>query len=140
VSTSGINPSSFDRRAAVRAQADAVAARIVRTAGTVETAGSGEGQVDVTFPNLYIEKPALSFGGELAPGSPLVAGQFPTVSVIVVSWVTLIKSLGVLYTGARLCVVTTGVTTQGVIVHWQAEGKALSSPLDVGIVNSTGTA
>lgn len=131
---------AYDRRDALRSRLDAVTVKVVRTAGFITSTGAGEGLVDVTFPNTYIEKPAMSFGGELASGQLLTAGSYPTVSIVVATWLTVVKGQATSYIGARLAVVTTGPATQIVIVHWQAEGKATAAPAYVAPINSTGTA
>jgi hypothetical protein len=138
----GISDYAFDRRAATRARADAVQAKVVRVSGTVEAAGNGEGIADVAFSTQFVEVPTMSFGGQMGFGTVLVGGQFPTVSVLVHHFVTteLPQGLSSLVVGAALIIVTTGPANQLVVVHWQAEGKALSNPSDVGYFNSTGTA
>lgn len=131
------NSHGFDIREGQRARINNFNVKVVRTSGTVMTTGAGEGLFDVTFASPYIEKPAMSMGGELAPTTVLVAGSYPTVSVIVGTWVlqTTVGSPSVFYLGARLVIVTTGPVDQQVIVHWQAEGKAFTLPLP-----GTGTA
>jgi len=129
------DPSStnaLDRRLAMRDRVRQINAAIVKVAGTVQTTGSGEGLLTVDFGYTFVEKPALSLGGELHPTSSLVAGQYPTVSVIVSAWTqpTPVSSSisNNYYTGAVFAIVTTGPTDQVVIVHWQVEGMALMSP------------
>lgn len=131
---------SFDNRDGRRERLNSTNVKVVRTSGFVTTTGAGEGVLDVAFACIYIEKPALSMGGELTGNTLLVAGSYPTVSVIVGSWViSPVTPTGtaqsVVYTGARLIIVTTGDPAQQVIVHWQAEGRALASPIP-----GTGTA
>jgi hypothetical protein len=135
----GVSSYAFDRRDAARQRAASLEVKVVSANGFVQAAGAGEGLVDVVFPNWYVEKPAISFGGELANQSP-VAGKFPTVSVVVTSWSTQDRNFNTYYLGATLAVVTTGPPDQVLIVHWQAEGKALSAPGDIGPTNATGNA
>lgn len=133
----------LDYREGQRNRLNASTVKITRTVGFVVTHGAGEGLVDVVFGNRYIEKPALSLGGELMTPA-LTVGSYPTVSVVVVSWATESKTtkpeLGpqVYYLGAKLAIVTTGPPTQDMVVHWQVEGKALAGPTDT--ATGTGTA
>lgn len=134
-------PVAFNRRQATQNRLIAVQVHVVRASGTVKTTGAGEGLVDVKFPNEYIEKPALSFGGELDAGQTLTAGAFPTISIIVAKWLMNKKPNNSYFAGATLAIVTTGPADQVVITHWQAEGKAMSNPGDAASpANSTGNA
>lgn len=119
------------------ARIDAFLIKSTRTSGTVGTSGVGEATVEVKFPVWYVERPSVSFGGELAENEYLQEGQLPTVSVVVISWVKALdnRPAGGYFVGAKLAVVTTGrVNTdsgqgQHMIVHWQAEGKAIRAPI-----------
>lgn len=97
--------------------------------GFVEVAGAGEGLVDINFPVWFLEVPVMSFGGELGPNEVLVDGSFPTLNVMVKSWVRTAKNGTDYYTGATLIIVTTGSVAQRATAHWQGEGRALVNPL-----------
>lgn len=100
-----------------------------RISGFVEVAGAGEVLADVNFPVWFIERPSMSFGGELGPNEPLEVENYPTVSVMVKSWAKRQKAGADYFTGATLIVVTSGPEKQRVIAHWQMEGRALVNPL-----------
>ncbi len=97
--------------------------------GQFRVNGQGEAQIDVTFPTRFVEKPILSFGAELIEGDSQVPGFMPWANVIVLSWTTKeIPPTGRAYTGARLGVVSGGVSFQKMNIHWKFNGKALKSP------------
>lgn len=91
--------------------------------------GAGETTVNLNFPILFQERPALSCAGELAEGSVLQAGSFPWCSAMVASWVTEERNGQTYYTGAKVAVVVGGPSRQKSIVHMNVEGKALQSPV-----------
>lgn len=100
-----------------------------RILGEVSVTGAGEVVFPVSFPVWFWERPSVSFGAELATNEKLVAGKYPTVSVVVQKWRTVRRDLHDFYTGADLLIVTTGHDDrQRSIVHWQAEGRALVNP------------
>lgn len=104
--------------------------RPTRIAGFDKVVDPGEVLFEVNFPVWFVERPAMSFSGELPEGVAPVDGKFPTVSVVVARWK---KSLpdrpdGGFYSGAFLAVVTTGHAGLEMLVHWQAEGKAMRNP------------
>lgn len=121
------NSHALDYRDGQRNRLNASTAKVTRTVGFVVTHGAGEGLVDVVFGARYIEKPALSCGGELVTAA-LTVGQYPTANVVVVSWATAHVGPEIYYLGAKLAIVTTGPPTQDMVVHWQVEGKALGGP------------
>lgn len=94
--------------------------------------GAGEASQFVKFPVSFIERPNFVTGGELNPGSVATSGSYPTISCVISSWE--IQQLGnagfakEYFTGAYILVVTTGVSTQKMWVHWRATGRALSNP------------
>jgi hypothetical protein len=93
---------------------------------------AGEVSVDVNFPVRFIERPSLSFGGELDGNHFPEAGNYPTVSVVVARWtkdlIDTTRDEG-FYSGATLMVVTTGKSDQKMIVHWQMSGRAFKNPV-----------
>lgn len=104
--------------------------------GTFLVDGSGEASADIVFPVKFIERPNISFGGELHLDTNPVAGQFPTISVVVNRWITdppaaltyTVATLKLYFVGAQLLVVTTGPTSQRMWVHWTAKGRAIINP------------
>jgi len=104
--------------------------------GRTRVLGLGEATVDIRFPVIYIEPPIFQFGGELAEGSSLVQGTFPTISAIVSQWeidepdLDLFgQSLRIWYRGATLAIVTTGPPDTDVYLHWTFTGRAVSNPV-----------
>lgn len=93
----------------------------------VGTATNQELAVDVTFPVWFVDRPAMSFGAELMR-EILTDGSFPTISVVVVAWTKIhdIRPGGGYYTGARLAIVASGRAGEEMVVHWQADGKAIN--------------
>lgn len=83
--------------------------------------------LEVTFPVWFVDRPAMSFGAELMR-ELITDGDFPTISVVVVAWTKVHENRpgGGLYTGAQLAVVASGRDGEQMIVHWQANGKAMN--------------
>lgn len=100
------------------------AAQVLRLQGEIEVKGAGELLLPVAFPQHFVQKPSWSFAGELAPNEVLEAGNYPTVSLVIKSWVI---RQG-LYVGAQVVIVTGGPARQVMRVHWQAEGVAITNP------------
>ena len=119
---------ALEQRRGVTERARSMQGRVHRVVGFFQSAGPGEGLVDVDFPVWFQEVPALSFGGELGANQVLVDGNFPTLSVLVKSWKLRQQAERNYYAGATLIVVTTGSAEQVLKVHWQVEGKALVNP------------
>jgi len=119
----------FEQRRGQVERGRSVEGRIHKVFITINLIGSGEVLADVNFPVWFQEKPAVSSGGEMAENEVIVDTQFPTISVIVKSWVKQKRDLAEYFTGATLIVVTSGVPGQKMIAHFQAEGKALRNPL-----------
>ena len=104
-----------------------------RVTGFELTIGAGEVSIDVKFPVWFVEKPSMSFGGELEEGEFIQDRKFPTVSVVVVRWEKAqAERGGGWFVGANLAVVTTGKKDHRMWVHWQAEGKAIANPSSPG--------
>lgn len=119
----------FEARRGTTNRLDDVTGKIHSIQGFVNIVGAGEAILDVNFPVWFLEKPLFTFGGEMAPGEVLTAGQYPMISMIVHSWVMKDYPNNVSYfAGAHLIVVTTGSATQRLIGHWQAQAKALRNP------------
>lgn len=92
----------------------------------------GEGEVlrAVSFPIFFAQKPHLTFGGSLEENQQLIAGSFPTVSVVSANWV--VEKRGTqtyLYKGCDLAVVVTGARgAQKMWVNWTFTGTGLTNP------------
>jgi hypothetical protein len=99
--------------------------------GFVEIDGTGEAMVDVTFPATFLEKPAFTFGFELADNTWPTDGAFPVYSASVITWVTSKRSNDrVYYLGARLGVVIFGVSDMRSILHYIAAGQKFTDPVN----------
>lgn len=123
----------FETRRADLARVEAALIKPTRVTGFELTHGAGEATIEVKFPVWFVQKPSMSFGGELDEGEFVEEGKFPTVSVVVVSWVMAQKERdGGWFVGAALAVVTTGKDDQRMWVHWQAEAKAIANPSSPG--------
>lgn len=121
--------SQIQAQETAKARSDSITPGLQICSGQVRVNGAGEASFPVTFPVKFTEKPALSFGGEILAGDTIEQGLMPTANVIVLGWSTQDNPpVGRLYTGALLGVVTTGVTFQKMIVHWNMIGKAITSP------------
>lgn len=126
--------------AIARSQRDVIRNRDVRAAehvikGRTKVLGVGEATVEVRFPVVYLEAPTFTFGGELAEGSILSPGEFPTVSAIVSRWQVdepdldlFGQTMRIHYRGATLAIVTTGPADTDVYLHWTFTGRAISNP------------
>lgn len=119
-----------NRAAATKdAQADFVA-RPYWAAGRFMMDNIGEVAKDIVFPVSFIQEPMFFSGGVLEDNQQVVAGQLPTFSGVVLSWVT--EKHGpdtVLYTGCRIAAVFTGQTGQKGWVNWHFIGTALVNPI-----------
>ncbi len=127
----------IERRRADLGRIDDFTIKTTRVSGFILTEGAGEGLHDLTFPVTFTERPSMSFGAELETNQFVEDLAFPTVSVVVVSWVKAMTDRvggGVnapgWFTGAMLAIVTTGKNEQRMWIHWQAEGKALRDPVN----------
>lgn len=120
----------LQRRRGIVEKAQALESRVHRIEGTLKTGGLGNGSVEVAFPVWFLDRPSWSDGWELEPSQALEVNNFPQVHVGVASWImhTPIPHVSY-YVGAVLAVlVTAGRGDQKLIIHWQAQGKALRSP------------
>lgn len=116
------------RRATLRRAEDAVI-KPTRVSGFEKTVGAGEVSVTVKFPVWFVQRPSMSFGAELEEGQFVQDLLFPTVSVVVIKWTKKYpERAGGYYVGCVLACVTTGKEDQRVVIHWQAEAKAMSIP------------
>jgi hypothetical protein len=121
--------SPFENRRAEVDRQDAMGISNHRISGFLTVLGAGEVAVDVPFPLWFVEKPAFSFGGELAEGHSAEALNMPTVSCVVLRWATQTREMATYWTGANLAVVTTGKEDHSMVVHWHMEGKAFVNPV-----------
>jgi len=94
------------------------------------TMNAGEVIIPITFGVWFIERPNVTFGGELDDGDFVEAGAFPTVSGVIVRWTRQKpeRNNGGYFVGAEVCCVTTGRDEQRIWLHWRAEGKAMANP------------
>lgn len=92
----------------------------------VGTALTQEALIEIDFPVWFVDKPGISFSAELVRDI-IEEGNFPTISVVVVSWKKAhdVRPGGGYFIGANIAVVASGREGEQMIVHWQAEGKAL---------------
>lgn len=120
---------SFEQRRGTVDRQAAIQGGVFRVSYFLEVSGDGESTIDVNFPVAFSEYPSCYSGGALQPGQVLVAGNFPTCSVMVGTWKTQEKGSHLYYIGATLILVVGGPTTQLSVLHFHAEGKALQNPL-----------
>lgn len=94
------------------------------------TVNAGEVIIEVNFNVWFVERPTMTFGGELDANDFVADTQFPTVSGVVTEWVMKQAERlgGGYFSGCRFAAVTTGKADQRVWVHWRAEGKAMVNP------------
>lgn len=121
--------SAFEsKRGEVERQSDSEAQNFHVT-GEIQCNGAGENVVSVTFPILFVVKPSYSFGPELGPGQPAIAGQLPECSMTVLQWHENVREDGsIIYAGATFGAVTYGPATQVVTVQWHMQGVGLRGP------------
>lgn len=124
-----------NRKASERARLEDNIARTQMVSGEFLVAGVGELTKEVLFPVKFVEKPLLSFGGELAENSSPVDGAFPTVSVVVGGWNLEVPGIENqetpdrrYFVGATLLVVTSG-TAENMWIHWHMMGMAITNPV-----------
>lgn len=94
--------------------------------------GTGEVSLDVVFSVLFSGRPAFYFGGELEAGHSPIAGRFPTISAVVVAWVTEKSVEGAFdgyFKGCTLAIKTEGQVDQLLWLHWHFRGTGLRNPL-----------
>lgn len=109
----------------------AAGAQYFKVSGEIEVDGVGETAISVSFPVLFVDKPAYSFGPELYPGQVTVIGNLPTASCTVLLWHHRVRDDGSnIYTGAQFAIVTTGPTGQAMIIQWHMEGIGLRGPVE----------
>lgn len=107
-----------------------MAASKTKLTGEIRVNGAGETKTNVTFPIQFTEKPVMNFGAEMIEGDAIIDGFMPTISVVILGWVT--KDLPPtqrLYLGATLGIVVGGAHFNKLSVHWSVEGTALSNPV-----------
>jgi hypothetical protein len=124
-----------NRKQSERARIEDSIARHQIVQGQFLVSGVGELAKEVVFPVKFIEKPLLSFGGELAENSSPTDGGFPTISVVVGGWNLEIPGETnqetpdrKYFVGANLLVVTTG-TDENMWIHWHMSGMAITNPV-----------
>lgn len=112
---------------------DAIATHTI-ISGEITVVGGGDVAADINFPVWFVEKPIMTFGGEVAGTVDLTLGSFPLVSALVGKWD--IQSLDAVqggkfsgrmfYAGAQMLLSIDGASD--IIVHYQFSGMALTNP------------
>lgn len=106
-----------------------VRADVVEVPGRVMINGMGEAFIDLDFPVKYSTLPNFTSGFETPEGQNLILGAMPTGRAFVSEWKTKEHlPFSVYYTGAKICVVTTGQFYQKMILNFSFSGTALSNP------------
>lgn len=95
---------------------------------TFPVVGAGEAFKDINFPCMFVEKPALTSGGEVDPWVP-VSGNYPWCSAMAGGWVTVQKGQATYWVGCRVILVVGGSADQKSTIHFHVEGKALQGPV-----------
>lgn len=121
---------AIEQRRGVVERNRSVQGAVYSIAGFIKCNGAGEGLYETNFPMMFQERPAMSFGAELADNSTLEDGNFPWVNVMVKSWKKIKKDGQTFYTGCTLIIVASGHETMSYTAHWQATGRALTNPLN----------
>lgn len=123
------------QRAQLRASTDAahldsMTGKILKVWGLISILGPGEALLDVLFPVLFTELPAVSSSFHLADGEVVESGNFPVINVGVKAW-NFDQKLGKtrFYKGAELLIVATGHADMRATAHWQLEGRAVVPPV-----------
>ena len=98
---------------------------------------TGEGTFSVNFTYTFTVKPTFTYGSELGLNQSPVKGSFPQFSATVYRWVTRTVGHAVLYQGAVVAYVASGIAGSQIICHYSFQGTAMS-PLDMAI-NDTGS-
>jgi hypothetical protein len=96
-----------------------------------------EGTFTVNFTYTFTVKPTFTYGSELAGNQSPVRGAFPQFSATVSSWITRPAGHTLLYEGAVVSYVVSGVAGSQMICHYSFQGTAMS-PLDMA-TNDTGS-
>lgn len=108
----------------------AMAAGPTRCSGQFLLDGTGEAEVQVSFPVKFSQKPLLSFAAEIRDGDMLITTQMPTVSMVVLRWIIEDRPpYSNMYTGAVLGIVTEGPVGSRVFAIWHMDGIAFSNPV-----------
>lgn len=97
--------------------------------GFVQLDGSGETDVQITFPMEFAEKPLFTYGHELGPNQSATRGAFPIASATVLDWIVR-KAPGDndIFIGAHVGVVVLGPPDMISILHYCFQGQSFSGP------------
>jgi hypothetical protein len=132
-----INSGDLDKRDTQQEQALAQMGSTYDQQGFLQVTGTGEALTNVAFDFPFVEKPIFTWGAEMCDGSGVVIGSFPTITVVVTAWITIIvpgnsigllAASGVVYHGAVLAMVITGTPNQSMWIHYDFNGSALAFP------------
>lgn len=122
-------PAVLEQRRGEVQRVDQAGAQWFHVTGEVDINDVGAAVVDVLFPVFFVDKPRFSFGSELGPGEPYVAGSMPTCTITVLNWDTRARPDGTfVFAGATLCIVSAGTQGQSMTAFWHMEGVALRGP------------
>lgn len=106
-----------------------VAADIAEVPGRVMINAAGEAFVDVDFAVNFTTLPFFKCGFEIPENENTIPGQMPTGRAFVSEWKMRERlPFSVFYTGAKICVVTTGPYYQKMIMNFSFSGTALTNP------------
>lgn len=125
----------FEARRGEVERSQSVRGGVFRLLGFQDLSKAGETTAEVNFPVWFLERPAISGGGELADNESLVDGEFPRWNVGVHKWITTEQGgvgatgLVTMYKGAIFIFVAEGPEAMRSTIHWQLEGRALRNPL-----------
>ena len=125
-----------------RRDLQSVAPSVAMVPGRVAINGSGEAYVEVAFSIRFTSLPYFTFGferqetssvepvaGSIPSNSTPPKGQLPTGSAHVSEWKTIERlPFGLYYVGAKIAVVTEGLTVSKLILNYTFTGTALSNP------------
>lgn len=108
----------------------ALSAGPTRCSGQFLMDGMGEGEIQVSFPVKFADKPLFSFAAEIREGDTLIETFMPKISMVVLRWLIEDRPpYSNLYTGAILGVVAEGPPGSRLLGFWHMDGPAYSNPV-----------
>jgi hypothetical protein len=122
---------AFERRRGDVEQVNNAGAQYFKVSGIIEVIGPGEATISISFPVLFVDKPAFSYGPEVGSGQPTTIGNLPKCSVVVIAWDERVRNDGsVIYVGVQYAILTEGPADQVLFLQWHMEGVGLRDPID----------
>lgn len=101
-----------------------------RCSGQFMVDSSGEIEAQISFPVKFVDKPLLSYSGELREGDVNITSKMPTIRMIVTGWILEDRPpYQALYTGAVLGAVIDGPPGTRLLATWHMDGVAFSNPM-----------